>query len=48
MLSFSAALDGRGASKSLILTHPAMPTPTTTDPNMIPAGTQRARAENQH
>jgi len=42
MLSFSAALDGRGAIKSLILTLPAMPRPTTTDPNMIP------EAENQH
>lgn len=48
MLSFSAALDGRGASKSLILTHPAMPIPITTDPSMIPAGTQHAHAENQH
>lgn len=36
IVSLSAALAGKGASKSLNLTHPAMPKPTTTDPNMIP------------
>jgi len=34
-LRFSAGLPGSGANMSLILTHPAVPMPTTTAPNIL-------------
>lgn len=44
MLNFSAGLDGRGDTRSLILTWPAMPTPRTTTPNILPwGGSEKAR-----